>query len=187
MYSYIYRGSQEIWEKIFSTTELLHAYRELGIYFTLIGCFGNDIDKPYLSLIITNDSNTRLNIKAWEIFLDSLQGPYTLDARNFEIVLQESDITLNIYSFLYHVISGSVLKKITGETERLVYSCFKSGTMLTFCTGACTYGEEADWDPLFISPGPIQRVGDAGQDYIIMLNVAGQERRLRLPEQCRFK
>lgn len=72
--------------KIFRTTELLLAYRELGIYFTLVGCFGNDIDKPYLSLIITNDS--------WEIFLNSLWGPYTLDAKKFEIVFEGSDFTL---------------------------------------------------------------------------------------------
>jgi len=180
MYSYVYPGSQEIWEQIFHEREFLSQYREIGIYFTLLGCFGSPVDKPYLSLVVTKDSNVRLNILAWKIFLESLRKPYTYDEKRFEITFDGLDVTLNIYGFLHYIISGNAPKKIIGEAKRLVYDYYKSETMLTFSTGACTYGEDPDWDPSFLSPGPIRRTGNSGRYYTINLKIAGQERQLKL-------
>ncbi|KAH6883516.1 hypothetical protein B0T10DRAFT_463445 [Thelonectria olida] len=179
--SYIAFGDLEhyesIWSTLFHDMTFLDLCQKRGIYFTIIGEIEPGINS-YLALLVTNNSKSKFTRQAWNRFLNSLKKPYSFEEGTFEIKLKESQVTLNVYNFLYTTIHPDV---VCAKPDELIYEYYKSGTIPMRNITASTYGklpERTHSGPEITCPGPIDKVYDLY--YRVELQIAGRKRYFKI-------
>ena len=165
------------WDAIFGDTSFLDICHQDKIYFTLIGHIPRDdpataeLEDPYLTLVVSNDSDLDFSPTALDHLLASLRQPHDYKEEVFEVEFL-SGITLNIHHFLC---SGRHDEILT-VPDRTIYEYYKSGTVLTANASAITYNER--WREDATCCDPIEKLDPCS--YSVRMKIGGQERYVEL-------